>query len=103
MSIAIWDMHRTSIRWMGHPITKRAMYFIATKRGEPILRLNGFSSVIECQRFLQVSLYNTETGIDGRIAIAVREKTEVGEAWVGVVGVIGLYVTGTTDCIQHRL
>ena len=88
---------------MGHPIWHWSMHFISTKHCISTLRLNRLSTVVESQQLLQVRLYNTETGVDGRIAESMRQETEVGAAWVGVVGVSGLDVTGSTHCIQHRV
>ena len=79
---------------MSHPIWQWSMHFISTKHSISTLGLNRLSAVVESQQLLQVRLYNAETGVDGRIAKSMRQETEVGEARVGVVGVIRLMLLG---------
>ena len=102
LRIRIWDgIHR-----MGQPVDKLAgskVDVFPTKRREPVLGLDRFPSVVEGQKFLEVSLYHGETGVDGRVSKAVGEEGEVGEAWVRVVGVVGLDVAGSSDCSEHGL
>ena len=87
---------RDGVTWMGHPIAKRGVYFIATKRHKSIFRLNRFPSVIKGK-------YHTEAGVDGWVTKPVCEQTKVGQSRVRIVGVVGFDVAGTTDCIQHCL
>ena len=69
---------RDGVTWMGHPIAKWGVYFIATKRHKSIFRLNRFPSVIKGEQLLQVSLYHTEAGVDGWVTKPVCEQTKVG-------------------------
>ena len=95
--------NRASVCRMGHPVRQWAVHLLATKHSVSVLELYGFAALVECKQLLQVGLYYTETCVDGWVAESVREKTEVGQAWVGIVGVVGFDVARTTDCIQHRL
>ena len=88
---------------MGHPVRQQAVHLLATKHSVSVLQLYGFAALVEGKQLLQVGLHYTETGVDGWVAKSVREKTEVGQTWVGIVGVIVFDVTRTTHCIQHRL
>ena len=83
------------------PIYKLAtVHLIPTKHGELALWLDGLASIIESEEFLKVCLYDSEASFDGRVAKAVCEEREVGEAWIWVTG---FDVAGTSDCIEHGL
>ena len=103
MRVSIWNGNWTSICRMGHPIGQRAMDLITTKHNVSIICLNRLATIIESQQLLQVRLHYTQASVNGWVAKSVRQETEVGEAWVGVVGVIGFDVTGASYSIQHCL
>ena len=71
----------SSIHRMGQPIHKLAtVHLIPSKCGELALWPDGLVSVIESEEFLKVCLYDCEASVDGRVAKAVCEEGEVGEA-----------------------
>lgn len=65
----------------------------------PCVRLDGLSALVEGQQFLEIGLQHPQTGVDGGVPKAVGEEAKVGEAWVGVVGICGLDVGGSS----HRI
>ena len=74
-----------------------------SRHEKPGLGLNRLSTLVDGEQLLQVGLHDAQAGIDGGIAETMREEVKVCQTRVGVVGISGLDVAGTTNGIEHCL